>query len=73
MLFLQFQTIYKNTLVIPTVSNNFALTVRYVGLSYYRTESVITKCEIQLRYYSVKITENNEKVTKWNNNADGPS
>ena len=54
----------QNFAVIPTVSNNFALTVCYVGLSYYRTKNVITKCEIQLRYYSVKITKNNEDVTK---------
>ena len=62
----------QNFAVIPTVSDNFALTVCYVGLSYYRTKNVITKCDIQLRYYSVKITKNNEDVTKWNINADSP-
>ena len=63
----------KKTVAIPTVSNCFALTVCYVGLQYYCTKNIITRCEIQLRYHSINITKNTEKITKWNIDAGSPS
>ena len=45
----------------------------YVGLYCSWTKNIITRYEIQLRCYSVKITVDTEVVTKCIINAGGPS
>ena len=45
----------------------------YVDLKCSWTKNMITRCEIQLRCYSVKITVDTEVVTKCIVNAGGPA
>ena len=59
--------------VTPSVSNRYVPVVCYVGLQCSWTKNIITRCEIQLRCYSGKITVNTEVVTKCIINGGGPS
>ena len=55
----------QNFVVTPSVSNCCFPVVCYVGLQCSWTKNIITRCEIQLRYYSGKITVNTEVVTNY--------
>ena len=62
-----------NFVVTPSVSNRYVPVVCYVGLQCSWTKNIITRCEIQLRCYSGKITVNTDVVTKCIINGGGPS
>ena len=63
----------RNFIVTPSVSNRYVPVVCYVCLQCSWTKNIITRCEIQLRCYSGKITVNTEVVTKCIINGGGPS